>query len=327
MSRRPIDDAFQRPSHYGLSGELAFAGATSFARRRYSKDLTGVDVAVTGVPFDCAVTNRAGTRFGPRQIREMSAMLSWDAPYGWDFNVFDELAIVDYGDCAFDHGRVDTIPQAIEDHIAGILAHDTAAITLGGDHYITYPILKAHAAKYGPVSVIQFDAHSDTWADSDPSRIDHGTMMYHAISQGLVVPETSVQVGIRTTNEDPMGVNTLDARWVHENGPVASARRIKDIVGSNPAYVSFDIDGLDPAFAPGTGTPVFGGLTSGQASIILHDIAGINIIGGDVVEVCPPYDPTGATAVAGSAVALELLCLLGHKKRIERAQTEMVSPK
>ena len=325
MSTRSMDDAFQRRSHYGLGGELAFAGATSFARRRYTKDLSGVDVAVTGVPFDCAVTNRAGTRFGPRQIREMSALLSTDPPYGWDFNVFDELAIVDYGDCPFDHGRIDGVPQAIEDHIAGILAHDVAAITLGGDHYITYPILKAHAAKHGPVSVIQFDAHSDTWADSDATRIDHGTMMYHAINQGLVVPETSVQVGIRTTNEDTMGVHTLDARFVHENGPVVTARRIKEIVGLTPAYVSFDIDGLDPAFAPGTGTPVFGGLTSGQASIILHDIAGINIIGGDVVEVSPPYDPSGATAVAGSAVALELICLLGH--RLQQTRAPMVSPK
>lgn len=315
-----MDEAFQRRSHYGLSGELAFAGATSFARRRYTKDLTGVDVAVTGVPFDCSVTNRAGARFGPRQIREMSALLSWDPPYGWDFNVFDELAIIDYGDCPFDHGRIDLVPQAIASHIAEILASDVAVVTLGGDHFITYPILKAHAARHGPMSVVQFDAHSDTWADPDPGRIDHGTMMYYAVSQGLVRPETSVQVGIRTTNEDTMGVHTLDARFVHENGPVTTARRIREIVGSSPTYVSFDIDGLDPAFAPGTGTPVFGGLTSGQASIILHDIAGINIVGGDVVEVCPPYDPSGATAVAGSAVALELICLIGHRKRRERSE-------
>ncbi len=319
---RPMDDAIVRQSDYGISDELAFAGVTSFARRRYTKDLAGVDVAVTGVPFDCSVTNRAGTRLGPRQIREMSSLLSCDPPYGWDFNAFDELAIIDYGDCPFDHGRVETIPQAIEDHIAGILAHDVAAITLGGDHYITYPVLKAHAAKHGPVSVVQFDAHSDTWADPDPGRIDHGTMMYHAIKQGVVVPQTSVQVGIRTTNEDPLGVHTLDARWVHENGPVATAKRIKEIVGDSPTYVSFDIDGLDPAFAPGTGTPVFGGLTSGQASIILHDIAGINIIGGDVVEVSPPYDLSGATAVAGSAIALELICLLAHKALAERSVRE-----
>jgi agmatinase len=318
QSNRPIDDAIVRQSDYGASEELAFAGVTSFVRRRYTKDLSNVDVAVTGVPFDCSVTNRAGTRLGPRQIREMSALQAPDAPYGWDVNPFDELAIIDYGDCPFDHGKVHTIPDAIEAHIRGIIDQDVAVITLGGDHYITYPILKAHAAKYGPVSFIQFDAHSDTWSDPDPERIDHGTMMYHAIKDGVVVPASSVQVGIRTTNDDPLGVNILDARWVHENGPVATARRIKEIVADNPTYVTFDIDGLDPAFAPGTGTPVFGGLTSPQASIILRDIAGINIIGGDVVEVCPPFDPSGATAIAGSAIAVELLCLLADKARRDR---------
>ena len=305
-----IDNAFLRESHYGSSPELTFAGVTSFARRRYTRDLAGVDVAITGIPFDCATTNRPGARFGPRQIREMSALLAWDRPYGWDFNPLDVLAVVDYGDCAFDHGRVDTIPRAIENHIKEILDQDTATVALGGDHFMTYPILRAYAQKYGPVSFIHFDAHSDSWPNEDPDSVDHGTMMYHAIKQGLVKPEESAQIGIRTTNDDPLGVHIFDARHVHEKGASETAKQVKEIVGDNPTYLTFDIDALDPAYAPGTGTPVFGGLSSPQASIILRDLAGINIIGGDVVEVSPPYDTSGATAVAGSAIAMEILCLL-----------------
>ncbi|KUJ86185.1 agmatinase [Ruegeria marisrubri] len=307
------DVAITREEIRGMMGEVSYAGVTSFARCKYTKDLTGVDVAISGVPFDCSVTHRSGSRFGPRQIREMSAMLAWDAPYGWPVNPFEALSIVDYGDCPFDHGKIHEVPAAIEHHVRTILEAGAASVIMGGDHFITLPILKAHAEKHGPVSFIQFDAHSDTWADDDPDRIDHGTFMYHAVKRGYVQPASSVQVGIRTTNPDPLGVNTLDARFVHEHGPVATAKRIKEIVGDTPTYITFDIDGLDPAFAPGTGTPVFGGLTSGQVAIILRDIAGINIIGGDVVEVSPPYDTSGATAVAGSQIVLELLCLLANK--------------
>jgi len=206
-------------------------------------------------------------------------------------------------------------PEALTNHIRGILAGGAASIALGGDHYITYPILKAYAEKFGPLSLLQFDAHTDTWADDEPNRIDHGTMFYKAVKDGLIDPKRSVQVGIRTENPDTLGFNIIDAREVHETGPVAVAQRIRDILGNHPTYLTFDIDGLDPAFAPGTGTPVWGGLTSGQASIILRDIAGINLVGGDVVEVSPPFDTTGATAVAGAHIALELICLWGWTRR------------
>ncbi|MEM7069651.1 MAG: agmatinase [Pseudomonadota bacterium] len=313
MQQTETDHAITRESARGLRGEVSYSGVTSYARCKYTKDLTGVDVAITGIPFDVSVTHRGGSRFGPRQIRELSSMLAWDAPYGWKVNPFDVFDIIDYGDCAFDHGKLHEAPAAIENHIKAILDAGATAISLGGDHYTTLPVLRAHAAKHGPLSIIQFDAHSDTWVDDDPERIDHGTFMYHAVKEGLVVPEKSVQVGIRTHNDDPLGFHTLDARFVHENGAAATAERIKEIVGDSNVYLTFDIDGLDPAFAPGTGTPVFGGLTSGQASIILHDIAGINLVGGDVVEVSPPFDTTGATAVAGSQIVLELLCLLANK--------------
>ena len=148
-------------------------------------------------------------------------------------------------------------------------------------------------------------------------RIDHGTMFYKAVKMGLIDVERSVQVGIRTVNPDTLGITTLDARSVHENGPVETAKRVKEIVGDAPAYLTFDIDALDPAFAPGTGTPVWGGLTSGQASIILRDLAGINLKGGDIVEVSPPFDTTGATAIAGAHVAVELISLWGWMNRAD----------
>ncbi|MDF3350764.1 agmatinase [Sulfitobacter sp. KE34] len=312
---KQMDMAFTREDLKGPSYELTFGGATSFLRRKYTKDLTGVDIAVTGVPFDQAVTNRPGTRLGPRAIREASALQAPDAPYGWDFDVLSEFAIADYGDLAFDYGHVSQFPAALTAHIKTILDAGAASVVLGGDHYISFPILKAYAEKYGPISLLQFDAHTDTWQDDDMDRIDHGTMFYKAVKSGIVDPSTSVQVGIRTTNEDTMGVNIIDAREVHEKGPQATVAKIKEILGDRPCYLTFDIDALDPAFAPGTGTPVWGGLTSAQASIMLRDLAGINIMGGDVVEVSPPFDTTGATAVAGAHVATEILSLLGHRMR------------
>jgi agmatinase len=276
--------------------------------------LAGVDIAVTGVPFDQAVTNRPGTRLGPRAIREASTLQSPDAPYGWGYNPLDEMNIVDYGDLAFDYANIPAFPEALTAHIRGILAEGAASVALGGDHYISFPILKAYAEKYGPLSLIQFDAHTDTWADDDMSRVDHGTMFYKAVKSGIVDPKTSVQIGIRTTNEDTLGVNIIDAREVHAIGPAAVAAKARESVGARPVYLSFDIDGLDPAFAPGTGTPVWGGLSSAQASHILRDLAGVNIVGGDIVEVSPPFDTSGATAIAGAHVAMEIICLLGWNK-------------
>ncbi|MEO9780318.1 MAG: agmatinase [Sedimentitalea sp.] len=313
-AKTQVDQAFTREDLRGLSFENAFGGATSFLRRRYTKDLTGVDIAVTGIPFDQAVTNRPGTRLGPRAIREASALQAFDPPYGWPIDVLSDLSIVDYGDMAFDYADVPAFPDRLTTHIRGILEAGAASVTLGGDHYISFPILKAYAEKYGPMSLLQFDAHTDTWPDDDMSRVDHGTMFYKAVKTGLVDPARSVQVGIRTVNEDTLGVNIIDAREVHDIGPKAVAAKIKSILGDNPTYLSFDIDGLDPAFAPGTGTPVWGGLSSAQAAVILRDIAGINIKGGDVVEVSPPFDTTGATAIAGAHVASEILCLLGWGK-------------
>lgn len=312
---KQVDTAITRDGFKGLSFENTFGGVTSFLRRTYTKDLTDVDIAVTGIPFDQAVTNRPGTRLGPRAIREASSLQSPDPAYGWGFDVLSEFAVADYGDLAFDYAHIDQFPATLEAHIASILDQDAACLTLGGDHYITFPILRAHVKKHGPLSLLQFDAHTDTWPDDDMTRVDHGTMFYKAVKEGLIDPAKSVQVGIRTTNEDTLGVNIIDAREVHETGPKAVVDKIKSILGDNKTYLTFDIDGLDPAFAPGTGTPVWGGLTSAQASIILRDLAGINVVGGDVVEVSPPFDTTGATAIAGAHIAMEILNLWAYNRR------------
>ena len=314
-AKKLVDTALTREGYRGLSAENTFGGVTSFLRRKYSKDLAGVDFAVTGIPFDQAVTNRPGTRLGPRAIREASALQSPDAPYGWGFDVMSDFAIADYGDLAFDYAHIDAFPAALEAHVAGILDQGAACLSLGGDHYITFPILRAHVKKHGRLSLLQFDAHTDTWPDDDMTRVDHGTMFYKAVKEGLIDPARSVQVGIRTTNADTLGVNIIDARELHETGPAAVARKIRAILGDRKTYLSFDIDALDPAFAPGTGTPVWGGLSSAQAARILRDIAGINVVGGDVVEVSPPYDTTGATAIAGAHVAVEILCLMAWNRR------------
>ena len=315
-AKNQVDQAFAGQNSRGLSYENSFGGAVSFLRRRYSKDLQGVDLAITGVPFDQAVTNRPGTRLGPRALREASTLQVFDPPYGWDgFSPLEEFDIVDYGDLAFDYANIPAFPGALTDHIRGILDAGAASIALGGDHYISFPILRAYAEKFGPLSLLQFDAHSDTWADDDMTRVDHGTMFYKAVKEGLIDPNRSVQVGIRTVNADNLGVPTIDAREVHERGPAETAGKIREILGDAQVYVTFDIDCLDPAFAPATGTPVWGGLSSGQAAIILRDLAGINMVGGDVVEVSPPYDTTGATAIAGAHVAMELICLWGWTRR------------
>ncbi|TVP96312.1 MAG: agmatinase [Roseinatronobacter sp.] len=304
-----VDSAFTRPDPRGLSFENTFGGATSFLRRSYTKALRGVDLAVTGVPFDQATSHRPGTRLGPRALREASSLQPCYPPYGWGFDPLTEFDIIDYGDLAFDFARIQDFPETLRAHIATILGAGAGTLVLGGDHYITLPILRAYAAKFGPLSVIQFDAHSDLWPDDDPARIDHGTMMYKAVREGLVAPETSVQVGIRTECADYLGLSVIDAFEVHDIGPKAVAAKLREIVGRTPCYLSFDIDALDPAFAPGTGTPVWNGLTPNQVAVILRQLSGINMKGGDVVEVSPGHDPTGVTAIMGAHVGMELICL------------------
>lgn len=307
------DHAIDRDSLYGTTSEPTYAGAVSFMRRKYTRDLEGVDLVVTGVPLDTATTNRPGARFGPRGIRAASSCISWMRPYDTEIDPFDKLAVIDYGDCFFDFGRPETVSDAIEAHASNIIEQGPGLLTLGGDHFIAWPLLKAHAKKHGkPLSLLHFDAHSDTWEDEE-GRVDHGTMFWHAAKEGLVDPAQSVQIGLRTTNDDTLGFNIFDGPYVQKNGVDKVVEETRKVLGDNPVYLSFDIDCLDPSYAPGTGTPVCGGLTSHQAIAILRGLVGINIVGMDLVEVAPCYDAGEITALAGATLAMEMINMYANR--------------
>ena len=310
----PIDHAFRTTTLKGGAEDPTYAGALSFMRRKYSRDLTGVDLAILGVPLDVTVTNRPGARFGPQAIRRASAIFDGDPQYPFGFDIFEDIAAVDYGDVALKLHSPLTIPEAIELEARAILDADVHLFTLGGDHFITWPLMKAHAAKYGPLALVQFDAHQDTWED-DGHKLSHGTFISRAAHQGVINPECSIQIGIRTHAPEDCGIEILSAYDVHRLSPDNVAERIRARVGEAPAYLSFDIDCLDPAFAPGTGTPVAGGLSSAQALMTLAGLRDVNFVGGDVVEVAPPYDHADITAIAGATVAQHYIGLLALRRR------------
>jgi agmatinase len=311
------DGAFRRPTPYGSSTEATYAGALSFMRRKYSRELGGVDVVVSGVPLDLATTFRPGARLGPQAIRAASVQLAELKPFPWGVDPFEALAVVDWGDCWFDAHRPQTIHTSIVEHARTLLSSGARMLTFGGDHYVTYPLLQAHAERHGrPLALLHFDAHSDTWPDDSADSLNHGTMFYKAVRQGLIDPARSVQVGLRTWNDDTMGLRVLDAAWVHERGTAATVAAIRETVGDHPVYLSFDIDCLDPAFAPGTGTPVPGGLSSAQALGIVRALGELNLVGMDVVEVAPAYDHAEITALAAAHLACDFLCLM-HRRKLQ----------
>jgi agmatinase len=311
---RPTDNAFAGGSIYGGAQEPTYSGALSFMRRRYTRDLTGIDLAVWGVPFDSATSNRPGARFGPQAIRRASAILDGDPQYPFGFDPYERLAVADWGDCGIDYGRVDLVPRAIEQQAAAIIGAGPLLLTLGGDHSVTYSLLKAHAAKYGPLALVQFDAHQDTW-NPEPERIDHGSFVARAIADGLVDPKRSIQLGVRTHAPADLGVEIVWGHEIETLGLAAVQERILRRVGRGRAYLTFDIDVLDPAFAPGTGTPVAGGLTSREAMLLLRELGALDFVGFDLMEVAPPYDHADITALAGATMAMTMLALVAEKRR------------
>lgn len=308
----PIDNAFTGTLRAGAE-EATFSGALSFMRRRYTKDLAGVDVAIWGVPFDGATSNRPGARFGPRAIRAASAIFDGDPQYPSRKDPFEAMTVVDYGDCALPRGLTPNTPLAIEREARAIIDAGVHLVSLGGDHFITLPLLRAHVAKHGPLALVQFDAHQDTWDDGDDA-ISHGSFVTIAVKHGLIVPERSIQVGIRTVAPRDCGIATIDAETCADLRATEIADRIRAHVGQGPAYLSFDIDALDPAFAPGTGTPVAGGLTSAQALGTLWALRDLDWRGMDVVETSPPYDHSEITAVAAASVVQRHLQVLAGKR-------------
>ncbi len=305
------DQAFRAKGNKERWAEMTYGGALSFLRRRYSRDLEGVDVVVSGVPYDSAVTYRSGCRLGPRAIREASVQLAELLAFPFGFDPFETLAVIDWGDCMLNPHDAASVPVDIQAHAAHILASGAKMLTFGGDPFVAYPLLKAHAEKHGPVALIQFDAHCDTWEDH--GGIDHGTMFGRAAAEGVIDVSKSTQIGLRTYNDSDHGFEILTAPWVHRNGIDAALKIIKERAGDAPVYISFDIDGLDPAFAPGTGTPVSGGLASWQALELIRGLGSLNLVGMDVVEVSPAYDHAEITAIAAATVAHDWLCLLAQQ--------------
>lgn len=313
-----IDNALTGPLKGG-SHEPTFAGVMSFMRRRLTKDLTGADLAIWGIPFDCATSNRPGARFGPAAIRRASAIFDGDPQYSSMKDPFAQMAVVDCGDCFFEYERIHEAPAQIETQARQIVGAGVHLISLGGDHFITLPLLRAHHAVFGPLALVQFDAHQDTW-DDDGTKISHGTFVTRAVAEGLIDPARSIQIGVRTVAPDTYGIEVLDIDQCEPLGPAGIAARIRQRTGPGPCYLTFDIDALDPAFAPGTGTPVAGGLTSREALSVLRRLDDLDWVGMDVVEVSPPYDHADITAIAAAGVVQTYLQLIAEQRRRKAGQ-------
>jgi agmatinase len=298
-----------------------YQGIASFGRGPCVADARGADVAILGIPYDGATSYRSGARFGPRAIREQSLLL-------WGYNnvlkvaPFEGLKVVDAGD-------VDVVPvdivathAAIEQHAGRILDASARLISLGGDHSVSLPLLRAHAARHGPVALVHFDAHPDTWdTEFGGHRYSHGTPFRRAAEEGLIDREAWVQVGIRGPTAGPrdyddarqLGARLITFEECLSTGLPGVLDEIRARVGAKPLYLTLDIDAVDPAFAPGTGTPEVGGFTSHQMLSLVRGLAGCRLLGADVVEVSPPYDHSGITAILAANLVFEMLSILALK--------------
>ena len=294
-----------------------YTGIRTFARCPHVLDPTGVDVAAVGVPFDTATSFRPGARFGPEGIRAASVLLRpWHPVLKVD--VFDALSVVDWGDLAVTPGNAKRTAAQIADGLSPLLEADVTPIVFGGDHSIVLGELRAYAQRYGPVALVLLDAHADTWDHYYGERYFHGTPFRRAMEEGLILAERSVLAGMRgplyqaDDLEEPrrMGFDLIPCDELRAMSPVAYAGRVRERVGHAPVFLSFDIDVIDPGFAPATGTPEVAGLLPHEALAFLRSLAGLGFVGFDVVEVAPPYDGPGAvTSLLGASVAFEFLAL------------------
>ena len=292
----------------------AYFGIPTFMRQAASREFDGIDVVIMGIPFDGGATSfRGGARFGPRKIREASLLM-------WGYNRFfkiaplDVLKVVDYGDVSVEPVSLETTIKLISADVGKVLAAGPTVIALGGDHSIALPLLRSHAAKFGPLALVHFDAHVDTEQD----RLDHGTPFRHAVNEGLINTKAWVQVGIRGPVSYPqeveeakqLGAKVLDVDVCFEMGIPHVIQTILERIGNHPTYVSLDIDVVDPAYAPGTGTPEIGGFTSYQILQLVRGLRGLNLVGFDLVEVSPPYDSAEITSILAANLIFEFLSLL-----------------
>ncbi|HEY7421152.1 MAG TPA: agmatinase [Gaiellaceae bacterium] len=294
-----------------------FAGVRTFMRAPHTLDLAGVDAAVYGIPFDTATTYRTGTRFGPEAIRSASALLR---PYNpaLEVNLVETLSVVDYGDVPVSPGDTQRTYGQIEEALAPLVEAGVFPLGLGGDHSVTLAELRVLARKHGPLALLQLDAHGDTWDEYFGQRYFHGTTFLRAVEERLIEPTASVQAGLRGSLFDDddlesarkLGFAVLSCDELRTLGPGGYADLVASRIGTRPVFVSFDVDVLDPAFAPGTGTPEVGGLSTAEALAFLRALGAVDLVAADVVEVSPPYDGPGQqTALAAANVAYELLSL------------------
>jgi len=294
-----------------------YSGIATFGRRPFSRDWSGADVAIVGIPYDGSTSYRSGTRLGPRAIREQSLLL-WGYHNVLKVAPFQKLNVIDFGDVEVVPVDVQQTHLAIEKTVEPIVASGTTVLALGGDHSITLPLLRAHARKYGPPAVIHFDSHPDTWnTEFGENRYSHGTPFRRAIEEGLIDTAAYLQIGIRGPTAGPqdyldarqLGARMITLEEIIQSGIPKVIDEIRHRVGHRPVYLSLDIDVLDPAFAPGTGTPEVGGLSSRELLQILRGLQGLSWIGFDLVEVSPPFDHAGITAVLAANLAFEFLAL------------------
>lgn len=294
-----------------------FSGPNTFMRLPAATALEGLDVAVLGIPMDIGTSWRSGTRFGPKQIRAESAMIR---PYNMATGAapFESLQIADIGDLAINTFSLRESIRIISESYDAILTHDVIPVAMGGDHSITLPILRAIARKHGPVALVHVDAHADVNDEMFGERETHGTVFRRAYEEGLIQPDKTYQIGLRGsgyaasdfTEAQGWGFQQFPARDLWHRPLADLGAEIRRDIGDRPTYVTYDIDSLDPSFAPGTGTPEIGGLTTPQAMELIWSLAGANIVGCDLVEVSPPYDTSGNTALTGANLLYELLCVL-----------------
>lgn len=294
-----------------------FSGPQTFMRLPEAETAKDIDVGFIGIPMDIGTSWRSGTRFGPKQLRQESAMIR---PYNIQTGAapFDALECADLGDVAVNTFSLSDTIRIIEDTYTGFLKEDFIPMTLGGDHTLTLPVLRAVAAKHGPLALVHVDAHADVNDEMFGERETHGTVFRRAYEEGLITPDKVFQVGLRGTGYTAddfkeaadWGFNQWLAPELWHKSLAPIAHDIKERIGDQKTYITYDIDSLDPSFAPGTGTPEIGGLTTAQAMEFIRGLRGLSIVGCDLVEVSPPYDPSGNTALVGANLMFELLSIL-----------------
>lgn len=300
-----------------VKSDSMFSNIFSYMGLPLSRNHDDADVFVLGIPYDLATSGRSGARSAPAAIRQISANLRWEEKrWPWTFSAFERLRVADYGDLELGNGNQQSLLDEVEEHVGALLKSGKTVLSFGGDHFVALPLLRAHAAQHGKLAMIHFDAHTDTYSEGDELEFNHGTMFYHAPKEGLIDPAKSTQIGIRTEyTVEGHPFKVIDAAEANDTSAEQIVEQIKARVGDvkTPVYITFDIDCLDPAFAPGTGTPVMGGLSSDKALKILRGLQGLNIVGMDVVEVSPAYDHADITALAGATIGLEMLYLIASQ--------------